>query len=160
MKTGFVGIGTVGGKFNKNLGSIIRSASVFNADFVFSIGGRYSSSNTAVGHDRHIPIFSFPDFRTFCDCIPQDATLVRADVDAVSSLSDFEHPDKVIYLMGAEDYGFNEEVKSESVGVRIETDFCLNQAVTAGIFLYDRQAKSVGEKDILPTDFVYTSADN
>jgi tRNA G18 (ribose-2'-O)-methylase SpoU len=59
------------------------------------------------------------------------------------SLVSFDHPDRAIYLLGAEDRGLSQEALEISDHiVEIPTKYCLNVASTGSIILYDRLSKS------------------
>ena len=54
----------------------------------------------------------------------------------------FVHPERCIYLLGAEDYGLPDKVLSMCQAVvHISTPMCLNVAVDGSIVMYDRKAK-------------------
>ncbi len=54
----------------------------------------------------------------------------------------FTHPERAIYLLGAEDTGLPESVQSlcQSI-IHIKSPMCLNVAVAGSIIMYDRISK-------------------
>jgi len=140
------GIGIENAKFNVNLGTLMRSAFNFNANFVFTIGNRYKRVHADTPHTtRHIPYFNFKsidDLVQHCD-IP----IIGVEIsDKSKSLLNFVHPRKCMYLLGAEDRGLSPEmVKKCKYIVSIPTNQCLNVSVAGGIIMYDRLLKNERE---------------
>ena len=138
---GFCGIGIYLPKTKENIGTLIRSAKMFGADFVFMIGERYVSQCSAVKLDDKIPIFYFKDFATFCECMPpvEKYTVIELTNNA-KSLKEYKHHRKGIYILGAEDHGIGKEIleSDRCEFVKIEGNNSLNVAVAGSIVLYDR----------------------
>lgn len=138
---GFCGIGIYKPKTTENVGTLIRSAKMFGADFVFMIGERYVSQCSAVKLDSKIPIFYFKDFETFCECMPpiEKYTVIEL-TESSKNLKDYKHPVKGIYILGAEDFGIGKEIleSDRCEFVKIEGENSLNVAVAGSIVLYDR----------------------
>lgn len=138
---GFCGIGVFMPKTKENIGTLIRSAKMFGADFVFMIGERYTSQCSAVKLDNKMPIFYFKDFKTFCECMPPVDYYVCIELtDNSKKLQEFNHPQKGIYILGSEDSGLPKEIlESERCRfVEIDGDSSLNVAVAGSIVLHDR----------------------
>lgn len=143
---GFCGIGVYEPKTKENVGTLVRSAKMFNADFVFMIGKRYTAQCSAVKLDEKIPIFHFKDFKTFKDCMPPVEKYTCIDlVEGGKKLKEFKHKRKGIYILGSEDNGLPKEIlESERCEfVEIEGDSSLNVAVAGSIVLYDRHTKEL-----------------
>lgn len=141
---GFCGIGIFMPKCKENVGTLIRSAKMFDADFVFMIGERYVSQCSAVKLDEKIPIFYFKDWNTFCESMPpvEKYTVIELTSNA-KMLSNYEHRRKGIYILGSEDGGIPAEIlKSDRCEfVQIEGNSSLNVAVAGSIVLRDRFVK-------------------
>lgn len=141
---GFCGIGIYRPKTKENIGTLIRSAKMFNADFVFMIGERYVTQCSAVSLDEKIPVFFFKTFEDFCVSMPpvEKYTVIELTENAVP-LKKYQHRTKGIYILGAEDHGIGKEIlKSDRCEfVKIEGDSSLNVAVAGSIVLYDRYNK-------------------
>ena len=138
---GFCGIGVYMPKTKENMGTLIRSAKMFNADFVFMIGERYVSQHSAVKLDSKIPIFYFKDFKTFCECMPPIEKFTCIELtDGSKKLSEYKHKEKGIYILGSEDGGLPKEIlESERCEfIEIEGNSSLNVAVAGSIVLYHR----------------------
>lgn len=137
MDRGYCAIGIINGKFEINIGTLIRSANLFGADMVFTIGKRYDGDASAVGHDEHIPILNFSSVEELKEIIP-DATLVGVERPG-RDIRTFHHPDKAVYLLGAEDSGIpDENTQDIDRFVEIDTEFPLNVSTAGSVVLYDR----------------------
>lgn len=139
---GYYGIAVYQPKTEANLGGILRNAHAFGASFVALIGARYRKQATDTSHaGRHIPIFQYADMDAFLMNRPYDCEIVRCEVDGKTSLPEFTHKPRAIYLFGGEDRTVPVAVGER--GVRIESRYCLNLATSTGIVMYDRHAKGV-----------------
>ena len=139
---GYFGIGIVNGKTVDNLGTLWRSASNFDAAFIFTVGNRYKKHPTdTLKTYRHIPLFQY---RYVSDLVgPHDCKLIGIEQsDESTSLVDFKHPERAMYIPGAEDNGLPDSIiKSCHDVIHIPTPGCINVAVAGSIVMYDRQAK-------------------
>ena len=144
MSRGYFGIGILNGKTEVNYGTLFRTAQIFNAAFVFTIGKRYKKqcSDTMKSY-RHTPTYHYPRFEDFLSNIPHSCQLVGIEIQPESvPLSRFIHPERAIYLLGAEDSGLTRRVMDKCHAiVSIPGERCLNVAVAGSIVLYDRITK-------------------
>ena len=143
MSRGYFGIGIFNAKIETNLGTLWRSAQSLGANFMFTIGRRYQpqcSDTTKVW--RHLPLFYFPSFDDLI--LPYEAQLVGIEiVEGATPLPQFFHPERAVYLLGAEDDGLPESITERCQHiVTIPGAYCLNVAVAGSIVLYDRVAKN------------------
>jgi len=141
---GYCGIGIYNVKHDVNVGGLWRHAQAFGASFIFTIGRRYQkeASDTTKAY-RHTPMFCYKDVEAFLANRPRDCQLVGIEIDDRSTpLPGFNHPERAIYLLGAEDHGIPAWLldKCQYV-VEIPSRFCLNVASTGAIVLYDRTTK-------------------
>lgn len=140
---GFFGIGIYNPKSEVNIGSLWRTAQNLNASFIFTIGKRYKreSSDTTKAF-RHVPLYHYSTFEEFEKSLPFDTQVVLVEQDVkANNLIDFYHPERVAYVLGAEDYGFPKEILKGHNIVQIPSQRCLNVAIAGSIVLYDRIAK-------------------
>ncbi len=141
---GYCGIGIFMPKTKENIGTLIRSAVMFGADFVFMIGERYVSQCSAVKLDSKIPIFYFKDFETFCECMPpiEKFSVIELTENA-KPLKEYNHRKIGIYILGSEDNGISKEIleSDRCEFLQIEGNSSLNVAVAGSIVLYDRFIK-------------------
>jgi len=144
MKRGYYGIGIYQGKTTANLGTLWRSAQNFSASFIFTIGKRYKkqTSDTTKAF-RHIPLYSYDTINDFLKSRPYDCQLIGIEQSERSvDVAKFTHPERAIYLLGAEDTGLPESVQSlcQSI-IHIKSPMFLNVAVAGSIIMYDRISK-------------------
>jgi len=142
---GYFGIGVLNIKYALNLGTLWRSAYIFNADFIFTINKRYKkqASDTTCAH-RHVPLFHFKDFDDFKAHVPYDCYPILVEqAGEAKPLHKFKHPQRAVYVLGAEDSGIPEKYfKGHSIiQINTEKDYCLNVASAGSIVMYDRYIK-------------------
>lgn len=142
MKRGYFGIGIYKTKEKENVGTLWRSAHNFGAQFIFTIGRRYKKQNGDTSKAwRHTPLF---DYETFEEIkIPKDCKLIGIEQSEKSvSIKKFLHPERAIYILGAEDEGLPQEIleKCDAI-VHIDSPMCLNVSVAGSIIMYDRSIK-------------------
>lgn len=144
---GYFAIGVYHPKTKVNIGTLWRSAYIFGASYIFTIGRRYKNQGSdTMKTFRHIPLFHYLTFEEFKACIPYDAQLICVELDDESeSLKDFNHPQRSIYLLGAEDNGISKEILKfhQIIQIPSQRDFCLNVATAGSIVMYDRFIKLV-----------------
>jgi tRNA G18 (ribose-2'-O)-methylase SpoU len=148
MTRGYFGIGIINGKSPENLGTLWRSAHNFGAAFIFTVGNRYplQSSDTTKAW-RSIPLYRYRTFDEFYETLPYDCLLVGLEYPHVNAkpLPSFQHPERCVYLLGAEDSGLSKDAQTKChaivtiPGSKLEQS--LNVAVAGSILMYDRISK-------------------
>lgn len=143
---GYYGIGVYLSKSKENIGSLFRTAFILNAQYIFTIGQRYDlqKSDTVKAY-RNIPLFQYNSFEEFYSTIPKDCKLIGIELcDRSVPLTNFVHPERCIYLLGAEDYGLPKDIidKCNAV-VQLPGKFSLNVSIAGSIVMYDRVAKEM-----------------
>ena len=128
-----------------NVGATMRAAGCYQASEIYYTGQRYkraakynTDTNNAIAH---IPLTWV---ESACDISLEGAKLVCVDlVEGAQPLPSFVHPEKAVYVFGAEDGTIEQSVidKAHHV-VYIPTVGCMNLAATVNVVLYDRLAKS------------------
>lgn len=148
MKTknihGYSAIGIYKHKTEHNIGTLWRSAYVLGASYIFTIGKKYKKQTSDVMRTwSRIPLFHYDELEGLLNNIPYDCRLVGVEIDERAvPLADFVHPKRAIYLLGSEDSGLPEEVRSKChFLVRLPGNSSLNVAVTGSIVLNDRVTK-------------------
>lgn len=146
---GYFGIGIEHPKTGVNVGTLWRTAHNFGASFIFTIGHRYNKqpSDTTKAW-RSIPLYGFTSFDEFYGHMPYDCELVGVEYPHATArpLSTFTHPQRAIYLLGAEDRGLSKLALKKChrftyiSGSRLEQS--LNVATAGSIIMYDRLCKS------------------
>jgi tRNA (guanosine-2'-O-)-methyltransferase len=142
---GFFGIGVENVKCTRNLGTVWRSAQIMGADFIFVIGQQYEKMKTDTMKSwRHVPLFYYKTTEDFIESLPKDSTLIGVELDERSvPISSFKHPQRAVYLMGAEDKGLSTTALNRCDKIiQLPGMYSLNVSVAASIVLYDRYLKS------------------
>lgn len=140
---GYCGIGIYGTKSAVNVGTLWRSAGMMGAAFIFTVGRRYPKQASDTNKTwRHIPLWHFDSLDDLR--VPHDCPLIGVEQTPKSRpLPGYRHPERAIYLLGAEDSGLPAKVLARCHQVvAIPSERCLNVATAGSIVLYDRVAKS------------------
>lgn len=142
---GYFEIGIYQGKTPTNLGTLWRSAYQLGASGIFLIGNRFhkQASDTVKAY-RHIPLREYRDFEHFQSSRPYDCMLVGVEMGG-RNLSGYTHPERAIYLLGAEDHGLPKQVieKCQSIiSLEAMNTLSYNVAVAGSLVMYHRQFKA------------------
>lgn len=141
MNRGYVGIAVYHPKTKANVGTMWRTADLLDADFLCTIGRRYQrQSSDTMKSTKHLPLFEYQSFDDFYEHMPRDCQLVGVELtDDAVPLEQFKHPERAIYVLGAEDHGIPPEMlKRCHHKVRLRGRRSMNMAVAGSIVLYDR----------------------
>lgn len=148
-RRGFFGIGVYRPKTKENVGTLWRAAHLYGASFIFTIGHRYErqATDTTKAY-RHLPLLTYIDFEDFREARPFLAPLIGVELsDRSVPLARFPHPERAIYLLGAEDHGLPPNVIDQCQHViQIESaqPWSMNVAMAGSVVLYDRHVRSPG----------------
>lgn len=143
---GYFGIGIENGKTQANLGTLWRSANLYDAAFLFTINKRYDKqcSDTMASH-RHVPLYNYANFDDFYGNLPYDCQLVGVELIETSiPLTTFCHPERAVYLLGAEDHGLSKGAMEKChhiIQIPAVKEFSMNVAVAGSVVMYDRFTK-------------------
>lgn len=141
---GYFGIGIVNGKTPANLGTLWRTAWLYDAAYIFTVGRRYQrQSSDTPNTPQHVPLFEFADFDGLLEHLPYGCPLVGVELDPRAvALDEFRHPERACYLLGAEDHGLTPTVLDRChMLVQIPTpklDASMNVATAGALVLHDR----------------------
>jgi tRNA G18 (ribose-2'-O)-methylase SpoU len=147
MTRGFFAIGVYHPKTEQNIGTLMRSAYLYDAAYVFTIGRRYKrQASDTPNTSLHIPMFHYDTFDDFArGGLPYGAPLIGVELDDRSeSLVSFAHPERAIYLLGAEDHGLPRGVIDRChaiVQIPTPRPQSMNVATAGAVILHDRYAK-------------------
>lgn len=141
---GYFGIGICYAKKEANIGTLMRSAYCFGANFIFTVGRRYTRQASDTVHcAKWLPCYHYENIAELRDKMPQDCMLIGIEQsDKSLDLGNYAHADRAVYLLGAEDHGLPEKdiaVCDEVIQIP-GTSRCLNVSVAGSIVLYDRIA--------------------
>lgn len=142
---GFACIGLDNPKFGGNVGAAMRAVGCYGADLVVIAGTRFKREATDTCKAwRHVPVIA--GLNDVFDAIPYDCVPVAVDlVDGAVPLPDYAHPERAMYIFGAEDATLGQRILSRCLDrVMVPTRHCMNLAATVNVVLYDRLAKSGG----------------
>lgn len=124
-----------------NVGTLWRSANIFGAAFLSTVGHRYrrQASDTLASY-RHIPLFSYENPADFWAHIPYDCRPVAVEIDGRSKpIATFKHPPRAVYILGPEDGRLPEYILDRAYAViQLPGKYCLNLAVAGSVVMYDR----------------------
>jgi len=141
---GYFGIGIYHTKTEENVGTLWRSAHNFGAAFIFTINRRYRSQcSDTIKTWQKIPLYHYESYDDFSEHIPFDCRLIAIEQsDTSKNVAGFSHPERAIYLLGAEDHGIPVSIQQKCQGIiHIDTPMCLNVATAGSIIMYDRSVK-------------------
>lgn len=144
MTRGYFEVGIYHGKAAVNVGTLWRSAFQMGAAGIFTIGKRYprQASDTVKAY-RHVPMREYATFDDFHAALPYDAPVVAVEMGG-RPLAQFTHPERAIYLLGAEDHGLPPEILARChrrVALQAIRTESYNVAVAGSLVMYDRQQK-------------------
>ena len=142
---GFFGIGIENGKSAVNLGTLWRSAHSLGAAFIFTLGERYKryQASDTTKAQLHMPMFHWRDCEDMRRSLSEDVSLCGIEMkEGARDLSFYSHPERAIYILGAEDHGLSDDTTSRCKHiVLLPGTLCLNVAVAGSIVMYDRLTK-------------------
>lgn len=153
---GFYAVGIYGNKTPANLGTLWRTATLYDASFVFTVGKRYThQACDTTKTPRHIPLFHFTDVDDLIEHLPWSCPLVGVELDRrARDLTDFTHPETACYLLGAEDNGLPAAVLTRCpwlVQIESAQPWSMNVAVAGSLVLYDRHVKRLARVTAVST---------
>jgi len=141
---GHFGIGVYQGKCNYNLGVLWRGAYQLGASYIYTIGNRYRKDSGDVFKTwKRIPLFSYSTMDEMKSSAARESQIVGIEMGG-TPLPEFEHPERAVYLLGAEDGGLPNHAKEQChsivslPSIRIET---YNVAQAGTLVMYDRMIK-------------------
>ncbi len=138
---GYFEIGIFNPRNSANVGTLWRSAYQLGASGIFIIGRPYrrQTSDTA-NAQALIPLRHFETFEDFLAARPVGAQVVGIEMGGVP-LAGFKHPERALYLLGAEDSGLPPRVLSACnavVAIESVRYQSYNLAVSGSIVMYHR----------------------
>jgi tRNA G18 (ribose-2'-O)-methylase SpoU len=144
VRRGYFAIGIEHTKSVVNVGTLFRSAYSMGAAYIFTIGRRYKQQASDTTKTwRHIPLLHYHTFGDFYKQLPHDCRLVGVEIlPEARPLPGYTHPERCVYLLGAEDHGLSKEAVTRCHDlVVLPGERCLNVSVAGSIVMYDRHAK-------------------
>ena len=145
---GYFGVGVFQPKFCENVGTLYRSAHIFGASFIYTIGRRYreQASDTTKAH-KSIPFYHYVSMEDFLANIPRECRVVCVENSKNAwPIKNFVHPERAAYLIGSEDNGIPPKILEKYMNVILPGKMCMNLAVAGSLVMFDRFQKT--NKDI------------
>jgi tRNA G18 (ribose-2'-O)-methylase SpoU len=140
-RRGYFGLAIYEPKFQENWGTLVRTANLMGAAFIATIGRRWRhQASDTLKTPRHVPVMHFDTFDDFLRSFPCEAKLIGVELDEKArDLKNFAHPERAVYLMGAEDRGLPRAVMDRCDHlVKLHGRYSMNVAVAGSIVLYHR----------------------
>lgn len=142
---GYFAIGVYHPKFETNIGQLWRHAWLYGAAYLFTVGARYHRQPTdTVEATRSIPLFNYANLFSMTSQAPSGCAIVAVELhDCATPLPEFEHPDRAVYVLGAEDHGLPDEWMRgrRIVSIPMPRSQSMNVATAGTVVLYDRHVK-------------------
>lgn len=138
---GYYGLAIYRPKKEVNVGSLLRTAQIFDASFIALIGSRYHrQSSDTFGAVHHIPLFEYDCFDSFYLNLPRSCQIVGVEQhERAKELKAYKHPLSAVYLLGAEDDGLPPAILDRCHDiVMLEGEKSMNLAVAGSIVIYHR----------------------
>ena len=140
---GYFSIGIVNGKTEANLGTLWRAANLYDAAYIFTVGRRYKrQASDTPNTPRHTPLFEFDTIDDLVAHLPYSCPLIGVELDPRAvSLTDFKHPERACYLLGAEDHGLTiaqRDACHSLVQIPTPNPQSMNVSVAGSLVLHDR----------------------
>jgi tRNA G18 (ribose-2'-O)-methylase SpoU len=148
---GFFGMVVYRAKSEINIGTLWRSAFLYDAAFIGTVGARYQrQASDTPGTTNHIPLMTYDTLDDLRDHLPYDCPLVGVELaGGACSLQRYCHPPRALYLLGAEDHGLSPTVLDQChqvVQIPTVRDWSMNVAVAGSIVMYDRHSKMLDRR--------------
>lgn len=138
---GYFEIGVYHPKSEVNVGTLWRSAFQVGAAGIFTIGRRFApQASDTLKSWRHVPMRHFLTFEDMLAARPYSCELVGIEMGG-KPLREFSHPERAIYLLGAEDYGLPADILAKCnrrVALECVNTASFNVAVAGSLVAYDR----------------------
>ena len=98
-------------------------------------------------YENSSQLYHYENAADFFRHVPKGCPVVAVELlDRAVPLQEYRHPERCIYLLGAEDAGISDDVIDRcSDVVKIIGAHCYNVAVAGSIVMYDRTVKSVAK---------------
>lgn len=144
---GYFAIGIEHCKTGYNIGSLWRSAQLYGAAFVFTVGRRYDKKRHVGAADtmsaiKHIPLLHFETTDNLVEALT-DCSLVGLELDPRSVMINcYEHKERACYILGAEDNGLTAETRQRCHAlIQLPGEHSMNVACAGTVVMHDRWSK-------------------
>lgn len=145
---GFFGIGIERYKTGHNVGSLWRSAALYEAAIMFTVVRPYGSKKDCKNADtlkafKHTPLMHFDDATALHSALPMSCPLVGVElVDNAVWIDEFVHPERAFYVLGSEDNGLSRDMISKChYLIKLPGRMSMNVACAGTVVMHDRWTK-------------------
>lgn len=145
---GFFCIGIERYKTGHNVGSLWRSASLYEAALLFTVGRPYGTKQDALNADtlkatKHIPLQHYESPKLLKDHLPHATVLVGVEMtDSAVSIHEYVHPERACYVLGSEDNGLSQEMLDHCHHIiKLPGRMSMNVACAGTVVMHDRWHK-------------------
>lgn len=140
---GFFSIGVVHPKHGINVGTLWRTANLYGAASVFTVGRRYQAqASDTMATPRHVPLHNYLTIDELIEHLPHGTPLIGIEMDPrAHPLSGFHHPERACYLLGAEDHGLTQvqiERCHQLIQIECPAVWSMNVAVAGSLVVHHR----------------------
>lgn len=140
---GYYGIAVYHPRVEANVGTLLRTALTMDAAFVATVGRRYRhQASDTCKTPGSIPLHHYSDVDDLIDHLPHGCPLIGVELhERAVPLDQFTHPDRALYLLGAEDHGLPEAVLErchQVVQIPTPRTWSLNVSVAGALLMWDR----------------------
>jgi tRNA G18 (ribose-2'-O)-methylase SpoU len=140
---GYYGVAVYRPKIGANVAMLWRSASVYGAAFLATVGHRYQRHCADTPNSPlHTPLHHYADLEDLIAHLPHSCPLIGVELDGrAAPLDTYTHPDRALYLLGAEDDGLPPAVLDrchQIVQIPTPVAHSLNVAVAGGLVMAHR----------------------
>lgn len=142
-KKEITGIGILYPQNDENMGTLWRSALIFEVDFIFMIGKKFIRQSSDVYETyKSVPCFFYRDFEDFYTHLPYNCRLVGVEIhETARQIEEYRHFAHCVYVLGSEHTGLSEQVLAKCHEIIQLPKGNYNVAMAGTIVLYDRYFK-------------------
>lgn len=150
---GFMGIVMYRPKHEVNVGTLWRSAFLYDAAFIGTVEARYhKQASDTPGTPNHVPLVHYSSIDDLVEHLPFSCPLVGVELDdRAIPLDEYRHPERAVYLLGAEDHGLPARVMArchQVIQIPGARDWSMNVSAAGSIVMYDRFAKQMAQREL------------
>jgi tRNA G18 (ribose-2'-O)-methylase SpoU len=141
---GFFAIGIEHGTTKANIGTLWRSADLFDAAFIFTVRHRYpGQASDTYRTPNHVPLFHFDTIDDLVSHLPHSCPLIGVEMhERAKPIQSHTHLARACYLLGAEDHGLTREAIDRCHAlIQLPGVKSMNVASAGTVVMYDRWLK-------------------
>lgn len=128
-------------QYDRNIGTIVRTANAFNAAAVHVIGKRHWNRRGAMVTDRYMTIHHHKTVQEFTSAVNGKSIVIVDNVPAAVRLHDMRLAPNCVLVFGGEGPGVSAEMQAVASGAVMIEQFgstrSMNVGVAAGIVMYE-----------------------